>query len=145
MPFQLLNDDYNKMTIAADFSRLLVRRTVEFVQRGDTTVPVVKTDNVFQALITSWGAEALLRTFTTGVGVEYWYGKPSLLALRAGYFHEDQRAGGRQFLTFGAGLRYSSFGVDFSYLQAIEQNHPLAGTVRLSLVLNFPTLGVSRQ
>ncbi|MCS7014063.1 MAG: type IX secretion system outer membrane channel protein PorV [Chloroherpetonaceae bacterium] len=145
LAFRLLNDDYNKMTIAADFSRLLVRRTVEFVQRGDTTVPVVKTDNVFQALITSWGAEALLRTFTTGVGVEYWYGKPSLLALRAGYFHEDQRAGGRQFLTFGAGLRYSSFGVDFSYLQAIEQNHPLAGTVRLSLVLNFPTLGVSRQ
>lgn len=144
--FRLLSDDYNKMTVTADFSRLLVRRTIEFEQRGDTALPRLRTDGFLQALFTSWGAEAVLRTFTTGVGVEYWYGKPSLLALRAGYFYEDQRAGGRQFLTFGAGLRYNFLGVDFSYLQAIEQNHPLAGTVRISLVLNFPTLGQpSRQ
>lgn len=144
--FRLLNDDYNKMTVTADVSRLLVRRTVEFEPRGDTLLPRLKTDGFLQALFTSWGVEAVLRTFTTGVGIEYWYGKPSLLALRAGYFYEDQRTGGRQFLTFGAGLRYNFLGVDFSYLQAVEQNHPLAGTVRISLVLNFPTLGqASRQ
>ncbi len=139
--FKLLSNDYNKMTVAADFSRLLVRRTQQ-INGADTTF---RPDNFLTALFSSWGTEAVLRTFTTGIGVEYWYGKPSLLALRAGYFFEDQRAGGRQFLTFGAGVRYSSFGVDFSYLQAIEQNHPLAGTVRISLVLNFESLGARRQ
>ena len=41
------------------------------------------------------------------------------------------------FLTFGAGIRYNIVGVDFSYVYALEENHPLANTMRFSLLLNF--------
>ncbi|ACF14616.1 conserved hypothetical protein [Chloroherpeton thalassium ATCC 35110] len=123
------DDDYNKLTIAADFNKLLVTRN------DDNT-----TDGVFEAMFSSWSNG--LESFTFGVGAEYWYGHPALFALRTGYFYEDPNYGGRKYLTFGAGVRYSSFGVDFSYLSAIEENHPLDGTVRFSVLLNFPKAGI---
>lgn len=126
-----LSDDYNKLTVAVDFNKLLVARDAN----GNT-------DGVFTAFGSAWGSNGGgLDAITIGIGAEYWYGKPSLLALRAGYFYESPKYGGRRFLTFGAGLRYSLFGVDFSYISTIEQDHPLAGTVRLSLVLNFENAG----
>jgi hypothetical protein len=54
--------------------------------------------------------------------------------VRAGYFHEHVTKGNRQFLTFGFGLRYNSFGLDFSYLVSTStQINPLANTLRVSL------------
>ncbi len=155
--YKLLNDKYNSLTLAADFNKLLVSRSpfldgrrlsqnelnsLDSTSRARLTY---RTDNVFQAMISSWGADGGgLRSFTMGIGVEYWYGAPQLLALRAGYFYEDPEFGGRRYLTFGAGVRYSAFGVDFSYINSVEETHPLDGTVRLSLVLNFPNLGIKK-
>lgn len=70
-----------------------------------------------------------------GVGAEYWYDKK--FALRSGYYYEAPNNGDRQFLTFGAGLRYNIFGVDFSYIYTLRENHPLANTIRFSVLLNF--------
>lgn len=143
--YKVLNDKYNSLTLAADFNKLLVNRVTPVLGTDTLGNPIFgrpKVDNVFQAMITSWGANSGgLRSFTMGIGVEYWYGAPQLLALRAGYFYEDPEFGGRRYLTFGAGVRYSAFGVDFSYLNSVEETHPLDGTVRLSLLLNFPNAG----
>ncbi|MEO7907460.1 MAG: type IX secretion system outer membrane channel protein PorV, partial [Saprospiraceae bacterium] len=48
-----------------------------------------------------------------------------LAALRAGYFSEHASKGNRKFLTFGLGLGYAGFRIDFSYLVPTEQRNPL--------------------
>ena len=70
-----------------------------------------------------------------GTGLEYWYS--DLFALRTGYFYEDPANGNRQFLTFGAGIRYSLVGVDMSYIYALAENSPLAAQIRVSVMLNM--------
>jgi hypothetical protein len=146
--YKILNDKFNSLTFAADFNKLLVNRVTPIIGTDTLGNPIYgrpKVDNVFQAMISSWGGSSGgLRSFTMGLGVEYWYGAPQLLALRAGYFYEDPEFGGRRYLTFGAGVRYSAFGVDFSYINSVEETHPLDGTVRLSLVLNFPNAGLKK-
>ena len=146
--YKILNDKYNSLTFAADFNKLLVNRVTPIIGTDTLGNPIYgrpKVDNVFQAMVSSWGGSGGgLRSFTMGLGVEYWYGAPQLLALRAGYFYEDPEFGGRRYLTFGAGVRYSAFGVDFSYINSVEETHPLDGTVRLSLVLNFPNAGLKK-
>ncbi len=146
--YKLLNDKFNSLTLAADFNKLLVNRVTPIIGTDTLGNPIFgrpKVDNVFQAMVTSWGGDGGgLRSFTMGLGVEYWYGAPQLLALRAGYFYEDPEFGGRRYLTFGAGVRYAAFGVDFSYINSVEETHPLDGTVRLSLVLNFPNAGLKK-
>lgn len=86
--------------------------------------------------ITPCESVSALQSLTLGTGLEYWYN--DLLALRTGYFYEDPANGNRQFLTFGAGLRYSLVGVDISYIYALEENSPLADQLRFSLLLNIP-------
>ncbi len=146
--YKILNDKFNSLTLAADFNKLLVNRVTPIIGQDTLGNPIFgrpKVDNVFKAMISSWGGSGGgLRSFTMGVGVEYWYGAPQLLALRAGYFYEDPEFGGRRYLTFGAGVRYAAFGVDFSYLNSVEETHPLDGTVRLSLILNFPNAGMKK-
>ncbi len=40
-----------------------------------------------------------LKEITWAIGAEYWYNKQ--FAVRAGYFHESETKGNRQFFTFG--------------------------------------------
>jgi len=69
------------------------------------------------------------------IGTEYWYAKQ--FALRGGFFYESPNKGNRQFFTLGAGFRYNVLGIDFSYLIPLENNNPLANTLRFSMVINF--------
>ena len=89
-----------------------------------------------QKYINSTFAEEM-QEFIWIVGMEYWYNKQ--FALRAGYFHEADKKGGRKFVTLGVGLRYNVFGLDFSYLIATTsvQNSPLSNTVRFTLTFDF--------
>ena len=68
-------------------------------------------------------------------GIEYTY--RDLFSLRGGYFSENKDKGGRKFLTLGAGLKYNNLGLDFSYLSTIENDHPLAETMRFSIFFIF--------
>ena len=68
-------------------------------------------------------------------GTEYWYN--NTFAARVGYFYENSNKGNRKYLTMGVGFRYHVFGVDFAYLVPQEQNHPLAETLRFTLLFNF--------
>ncbi len=117
--YQIYSDEFNDLTVTADFAKLLVYR--------DST----SSDPVPKSLITGWrnpGAE-------WAGGVEYWYNK--LIALRAGYFYEPSVMGGRKYWNFGAGIRYDIFNLDFSYINTIEANHPLANTMRFSMLINW--------
>ena len=76
-----------------------------------------------------------MKEFTLSLGAEYWYNNQ--FAARAGYFAENAIKGNRKYLTVGLGLRYQIFGIDFAYLVPKEQEHPLAETLRFSIMLNF--------
>ncbi len=126
---RLVETEANSLTLAADFSRILVRR-YEAPEGGETPQP----DPFYKAIFTAWGDEGLKKVIISS-GLEYWY--TDLIALRAGYFHEEKVAGGRKFLTFGAGIRYDIYGFDFSYIATLEENHPLSDTLRFTLLLSW--------
>ncbi|MBS1513607.1 MAG: type IX secretion system outer membrane channel protein PorV [Bacteroidetes bacterium] len=130
--YDVVKSEFNNLTLTADFSKLLVNRYYD-----DANQP--QSDPFYKAIFTSWkgGPEGIAKTIQTSVGAEYWYGAPRLIALRAGYFYEDPSNGNRKFVTLGAGIRYSVYGFDFSYISAIEENHPLANTLRFGLLVNF--------
>ena len=140
-------DEYNSLTLTTDFNKSLVSFDQKTVQEGDTTRTVRVGNTGFEALFDSWGTARgqvvedeprslnLIEQFTVGTGVEYWYS--DLFALRTGYYYEHPDNGDRQFLTFGAGLRYNIVGVDISYLYTAEDESPLANTLRFSLLFNF--------
>jgi long-subunit fatty acid transport protein len=139
-------DEYNTITFANDFNKML------FHVETDTLTGIRNVDPFYKAIFSAWSpievrtnalndndadVETLgaLEQLTIGFGLEYWYNKT--FALRTGYFYENPYNGNRKFLTLGAGVRYNIVGVDFSYIYALEENHPLANTMRFSLLLNF--------
>ena len=83
------------------------------------------------------GLSEELREIQLSVGGEYWY--KQTLAARAGYFYESATKGGRQYLTFGFGLRYTILQFDVSYLVPTTSfsSNPLSNTIRISLTINL--------
>lgn len=127
------SDGFNTITFTNDFSKIMARNDEEGIAM-----------NPLEALFNSWDTwhneldnvdVPLSEQIMIGVGAEYWY--DNLFALRAGYFYESPNNGDREFLTFGAGLRYNMFGVDFSYIYTLEEQHPLANTLRFTALLSF--------
>jgi len=126
--YKALESEFNNLTFTIDISRLLVARW------GSSS------DEFYKAFFTTWtqgNISEQIRRFTSGLGMEYWYGSPKLIAIRAGYFYEDPREGNRKFMTFGAGIRYDLYGFDFGYISALEGQHPLDGTLRLTLSMGW--------
>ena len=84
-----------------------------------------------------------MREINYSVGTEYWYADQ--FALRAGYFFEHNTKGGRKFFTFGSGVKYSAFLLDFSYLVNANLDatatNPLANTMRFSMIWSFGAMG----
>ena len=146
-------DDYNKMSIAFDLNKLLVPTpplyvdvdgdgNKEIVAGMDPEVSVVT--GIFQSF---WdapgGSKEEFREINYSIGTEYWYANQ--FAIRAGYFFEHNTKGGRKFFTFGSGVKYNVFALDFSYLinasRAITGTNPLANTMRFTLVFDFGAIG----
>jgi hypothetical protein len=125
--YDVYKSEFNNLTLALDFSKLLVHR------EG------AESDPVYKAIFTSFsgGFNEVMKSIQTSIGAEYWYGNPKLIGLRGGYFYEDPNKGKRKFITLGASIRYSLYGFDFSYINTIEENHPLANTLRFTLSISF--------
>ncbi len=117
--FTVVKDEFNDLKFAVDFAKLLVKRD----SLGSDALPT--------SLVTAWQNPGAEWSF----GAEYWY--EHLVALRAGYFTEPAALGNRQYWNFGAGVRYDIFNVDFSFINTIEENHPLANTMRFSLLIDW--------
>lgn len=143
-------DGLNTLTIANDISKVMARkdsfeRTIT-INGQDSTITEFRSVGPIRALVDSWGSferfdgqefveVGLLQQFMIGAGLEYWY--DNSFALRAGYYYEDPNNGDREYITLGAGLRYGLFGIDFSYINTIESQSPLANTLRFTVLLNF--------
>ena len=124
-------DAYNTLTFALDLNKLLVP-TPDSIANNNPSL-LSGTFGSFGDAPRGFGEE--LEEITVSFGLEYWY--RDLFAVRAGYFYEHENKGDRKYFTLGTSFRYQIFGFDFSYLIPMEQNHPLADTLRLSLLFNL--------
>ena len=172
--FEAEFDDYNKVTFAVDLQRLLVPTPAFYANiNGDYTMlsgmsgDVGIINSIMQSFYDAPGVVAKdangnyiqnadgsyqvvkgtklkeeLAEINIAAGAEWWYN--DVLALRTGIFYENKNKGNRQFLNFGASLKYNMFSIDFSYLASISGRlSPLANTLRFTLRLNLGRTGGS--
>ena len=139
-------DDYNKISFAFDINKLLVPTPPLYndsipdliVAGKDPNVSVVS--GMFQSFNDAPGGfKEEIREINISVGSEYWYNDQ--FAIRAGYFNEHDTKGARKYFTFGSGVKYNVFELDFSYLVNTNRDagvtNPLANTMRFTLLFDF--------
>jgi len=152
-------DEYNKMSFAIDFNKLLVPSPPIYDTDGNLIAGKDPEVSVVSGMFQSFGDapgqidengdpvpgsifKEEMREINVSAGFEYWYANQ--FALRAGYFHEHDTKGGRKYLTFGSGVKYNVFALDFSYLIStsnIGGTNPLANTMRFTLVFDLGAMG----
>lgn len=145
--YELDPEGFNRINIATDVSKIMARTKDKVTTNSDGSLDTMRVaSGPLEALIDSWDSwthfngqtnvdVGLLQQLMIGAGLEYWY--DNTFALRGGYYYEDPNNGDRKYITFGAGLRYNAIGVDFSYIKTLESDHPLANTLRFSLLVDF--------
>ncbi|WP_396196296.1 type IX secretion system outer membrane channel protein PorV [Flavobacterium sp.] len=161
MGFDFIFDEYNKIGVTAEATKLLVPTPPALVAAVDAdnngsidqSEQDVADDAYTQALSDyrkiGWsqgiaksfndapdGFSEELKEFTWALGAEYSY--QDSFALRLGYFNEHELKGARKFFSMGAGFKYNVVKIDVSYLfSASKVRNPLENTLRFSLTFNF--------
>lgn len=125
-------DPYNKLTFGLDLNKLMVPSPQLDSAQSDKSLLSGMFGSFGDA---EDGISEEIKEVTVSAGAEYWYN--NTFAARVGYFFESEDKGNRKYLTLGLGFRYQVFGIDFAYLVPKEQEHPLAETLRFTLLFNF--------
>lgn len=151
---QIPMDELNTITFALDLNKMLVPTPplYEVDENGQLVLDPTTNEPVIAAgkdptrpLISGMfgspfdapdGFREEIQEIMVSFGTEYSY--DNKFALRAGYFYENPKKGGRRYFTMGVGFKFNRLGFDFSYLVPQVQNHPLAETLRFTLVYNVP-------
>lgn len=159
--FDFIFDEYNKVSVSVELTKLLVPTPPAQVAAVDTNddgeinpdEQQVANDayslklqdyqkiNWVSGMFKSFndapdGFSEELKEITYSLGTEYLY--QDSFALRLGYFHESPDKGARKFFSLGAGFKYNVVKVDVSYLfSASKVKNPLENTLRFSLTFNF--------
>ena len=142
--FDFIFDPFNRIGVFAEFNKLLVPTPQDF--NGDGVIDREDADEYqsigwFEGVFKSFGDapdgfSEELKEVVWALGAEYWY--QDVFAFRTGYFHESEQKGSRQFLSLGAGFRYTAINIDISYLFSTSRvRSPLEGTLRFGLTFNF--------
>ncbi|WP_188620734.1 type IX secretion system outer membrane channel protein PorV [Flavobacterium suaedae] len=159
--FDFIFDEYNKIGVNVEFTKLLVPTPPALVEPVDSNGNGEIDDDEVDAADaqydqdlldynkTSWvsgifesfgdapdGFSEELKEITYSVGAEYMY--QDAFAFRLGYFNESEVKGARKFFSLGAGFKYTVVKIDVSYLfSASKVRNPLENTLRFSLTFNF--------
>ena len=148
--FDFILDDYNKVSLNLEVTKLLVPTpqnpdldgdgvitSEERTQANDDYRRIGWAPGIFKSFGDAPGGfSEELQELTYSVGTEYLY--QDSFALRAGYFHENPEKGARKFFSLGAGFKYNVVKIDVSYLfSASKVRSPLENTLRFSLSFNF--------
>ena len=126
-------DAFNVVKGTVEFSKLLVPST----QIDGSNL----NESAFSGIFTSFGDNpdgfsGEIKEFTMAIGAEYVYNEA--FALRLGYFGENEDYGARNFISFGAGFKYTTIGIDMSYLFSTSSvPSPLEGTLRFGLTFGM--------
>lgn len=159
--FDFILDDYNKVSLNTEFTKLLIptpqtpglpidtNNDGDFDDEEDVTQAeqnsitrenynsIGWSSGIFKSFNDAPdGFSEELKEITYSVGTEYMY--QDSFAMRLGYFHESPVKGARQFFSLGAGFKYSAIKVDVSYLfSSSKVKSPLENTLRFSLSFAF--------
>ncbi len=148
-------DDFNSLTFALDMNKLMVptppfyrNENGELVDHDGNSIDAngdevldYKQQGLVSAMFKSFGDapggfSEEMKEFMISIGAEYWYDKQ--FAVRAGYYWEHKTKGNRRYFTVGLGLKYSVFGLNFSYLvPTSNQRNPLDNTLRFTLLFDI--------
>ncbi len=146
-------DYYNELAFSLELSKYLVptppiyerdsNGAIVYDENGNPIIIAGMDDNVSvpKGMIQSFydapgGFSEELREIMLGVGVEYTYSR--MFKARVGYFNDPKNAQHRYF-TLGAGLVYSMFTLDLSYMLPVVSGFqsPLANTIHITLAVDF--------
>ena len=131
-------DADNKVTIAMDLNKLMVPTPP--ADLVNSSVQEYRNKGVVSSWFSSFGDAGAdeLKEITVSTGAEYTY--KNQFAFRAGYFYENKYKGDRRYFTLGAGLKYNTMGLNFSYIvptgSGVNRN-PLSNTLRFSILFDF--------
>lgn len=131
-------DEFNSISLALDFNKLMV--PTPDTSKTNSNQNYYSDMSVPKSIFSSFGdapggMKEELQEISISIGAEYWYNK--VFAARVGYFHENEYKGNRKFFTAGAGLKFNMFQIDASYIIPVEQNNPLANTIRFTLAFDL--------
>lgn len=149
--------DYHNLTLAVDLNKLLVPTRP---RQSDFTADEYGTEADAQGAyidaLEEWenmssisgifksfsdapgGMKEELQEIYWSLGAEYNYNQQFFL--RAGYFHEHENKGNRQYFGFGAGFSLNVVRLDASYMLATAQTSPLDQTLRFTLTFDMDGL-----
>lgn len=143
--YDFILDAHNKVSVSAELNKLLVPTPPELIdgeiQENRQKIADYNDIGWFSGIFKAFGSKPdgfseTMKEITWALGAEYWY--DNVFALRAGYFHENEDKGARQFFALGAGFKYTTINLDLSYLFATSNtNNPLEGTLRFGLTFNI--------
>lgn len=137
--------DYHSLALSLDLNKLLVPtkpRLQDYENEEAYNDAVEDWENMsgISGIFKSFndapgGRKEELREITYSLGAEYNYNQQ--LFLRAGYFHENEFKGNRQYYGIGAGFALNVLRLDASYMIAAAQNSPLDQTLRFTVSFNM--------
>jgi hypothetical protein len=140
-------DESNKITFGLDINKLLVPTPPKPGNSNDQAAVDALEKYRNKPVVGSWfssfgdapgGFSEELKEFQISLGAEYSFNDQFFF--RAGYFYENPKKGNRKYLTAGVGVKYNTFGLNFSYIapsgNGINRN-PLSNTLRLGLTFDF--------
>lgn len=144
--------DYHNLALSLDLNKLLVpakpresdyaddtegeRQYLDALQEWQDMSPIT---GIFKSFSDAPGGfKEELREITYSLGAEYSYNQQFFL--RAGYYHESQYKGNRQYFGIGAGFSLNVLRLDASYMIATAQQSPLDQTLRFTLSFDMDGL-----
>lgn len=132
-------DPFNTITFLLDFNKLMVP-SVDSTSQDKSLL-----SGMFGSFTDApGGGSEEFREIMTSVGIEYWYRE--IFAARLGYFLEAEDKGNRKYMTAGLGFRRNNFGIDVAYIVPTNQReHPLAETLRFTIMLQIPNNGLIQE
>jgi hypothetical protein len=132
--YSLELNSFNSFAFSLDFNKLMVPTPQIGTGANNSSKPVI--NSIFSSFGDApGGLKEELQEINYSLGAEYWYDKK--FAIRSGYFDENQYKGNRKFFSTGLGIKMNIASIDFAYLIPINQNSPLANTVRFTLHFNL--------
>lgn len=144
--------DYHNLSLSLDFNKLLVptrpresdyddtpEGQVEYLKALEDWQNMSPITGIFKSFSDAPGGfKEELREINYSIGAEYSYNQQFFL--RAGYYHESQFKGNRQYFGIGAGFSLNVVRLDASYMMATAQTSPLDQTLRFTLTFDMDGL-----
>ena len=146
--------DYHTLAFSLDLNKLLVPTRPR--QQDYIDADGQEDQEAFQKALDDWkdmspitgifksfndapgGMKEEIREINYSIGAEYSYNQQFFL--RAGYYHESEYKGNRQYFGFGAGFSLNVVRLDASYMLATAQTSPLDQTLRFTLSFDMDGL-----